>query len=362
MDDLTQQLFDCLASETAEADLPALLQAGADPNARDESDKPAVFEAGGGKLLRLLIEHGADVTATWDLGPSTYKPDWIVKLLTKLFPVPKEAQFDPNEHCILTLADCALEPETIRLMVTKGFDPFLFNRHSDPNETAIALGADLIPETTITPDAFNRHGTIRAGKTNPEAYLPDFWREQIRTFRSGYAAEAEIIGKRDYSAPGVPVWSFDRFGQSATWLPDGRLVMIAGEHEDSYDPDFCIYADVTVLDGKGGVEHYIYPGDVFPPTDFHSATLLDDQILLIGTLGYSDKRIEGVTQVLRLSLADFSIAPVETTGDNPGWIHRHDALLDRGRIVITGGKTEPGYRDNIETFTLDLTSMVWSRS
>ena len=43
-----------------------------------------------------------------------------------------------------------------------------------------------------------------------------------------------------------PVWCFSRFGTSLTELPDGRFVQIGGEHEDFYDPDFCIYNDVTV--------------------------------------------------------------------------------------------------------------------
>lgn len=60
-----------------------------------------------------------------------------------------------------------------------------------------------------------------------------------------------------------PVWSHDRFGMSLTILPDGRFVQIAGEHEDPYDPDFCIYNDVFVHDGKGGIEIYGYPMEVF---------------------------------------------------------------------------------------------------
>ena len=358
MADLTRALIHALTSDATVEDLQKLLEAGADPNARDEDGKPVMFDAGGGAKLRSLIEAGGDVNTAWDLGPIHH--GCIAKWANRL--VPKDMRPDPDEHFVMTLADCTLEPDTIRLMVAKGFDPFLFDKYSDPNELAIALGADLIPETPITPEDFNRHGTVRAGKSNPEAYLPDFWREQIRTFRSGYAAEVEILGKRDYNLPGVPIWSFERFGQSATWLPDGRLVLIAGEHEDSYDPDFCIYADVTVLDGKGGVAHYIYPADIFPPTDFHSATLLGDHILLIGTLGYPDNRTPGETQVLRLNLADFSIEAVETTGDNPGWIHRHQAELRTGQITVTGGKIEPGYRDNTEAFTLDLSTMVWSRS
>ena len=47
------------------------------------------------------------------------------------------------------------------------------------------------------------------------------------------------------SVPG-PYWSWDRFGRTSTTLPDGRIVHIAGEHEDYYDNDFCIYNDVVV--------------------------------------------------------------------------------------------------------------------
>ncbi len=42
-------------------------------------------------------------------------------------------------------------------------------------------------------------------------------------------------------------YSPQRFGATVTTLPDGRRVMIAGEHEDSYDPDFFIYSEVVVI-------------------------------------------------------------------------------------------------------------------
>jgi hypothetical protein len=38
-----------------------------------------------------------------------------------------------------------------------------------------------------------------------------------------------------------------RFGQSLTFLPDGRAVQIGGEHVDFYYPVFCIYNDVLTL-------------------------------------------------------------------------------------------------------------------
>ena len=259
---------------------------------------------------------------------------------------------------ISTPAFAAQSGDMARLLVAHGADISEFDDEMMP----AALGTDRIAPVDVSPEAFNRHCTGRAGQANPEPYLPDFWREQIRTGRSGHVAEVEIMGKRAQFCGGTPVWSFQRFGRTATPLPDGRLVLVAGEHEDHYDPDFCIYADVTVLDGKGGVEHFIYPQDVFPPTDFHTATLVDDHILLIGSLGYQGQRAEGVTQVLRLDLGDFSIRPVETTGHNPGWINRHRAALDARTIIVNGGRIEPGYRENGDTFVLDLDTLVWRRA
>ncbi|MEM9792149.1 MAG: ankyrin repeat domain-containing protein, partial [Pseudomonadota bacterium] len=113
------------------------------------------------------------------------------------------------------------------------------------------------------------------------------------------------------------------------------------------------------LGTDGQTEHFIYPKEVFPPTDFHSATLVDDQIWLIGCLGYPEQRNDKQTQVLRLSTLDFSITPVETCGVPPGWIHRHRSVLTKVGIFVTGGKIEPGYRDNNSTFLLNLETLVW---
>ena len=68
--------------------------------------------------------------------------------------------------------------------------------------------------------------------------------------------------------PAAPGWCADRFGQSLTLLPDGRAVQVGGEHEDHYDPDFCIYNDVFVHGPDGDLAIYGYPADVFPPSDF----------------------------------------------------------------------------------------------
>ena len=59
-----------------------------------------------------------------------------------------------------------------------------------------------------------------------------------------------------------------RFGQSLTLLPDGPALQFGGEHEDYYDPDFCIYNDVFVHEGDGSITIYGYPESAFPPRVF----------------------------------------------------------------------------------------------
>lgn len=247
----------------------------------------------------------------------------------------------------------AVSEQMRALFIRFGVNPAHIEYKIDPEEVPLSF----LPEKALTQEDFDLNRTRRPGRANPERFLPKFWYEQMRTGR--YSAPKEITHDKDRAKP---VWSFNRFGRSATPLPDGRLMLIGGEHEDHYDPDFCIYADVTVLDGKGGVDHFIYPDEVFPPTDFHTASLHNDQIWLIGSLSYPERLQAGTAQVLRLDLNDFSIHQIETTGDNPGWIHRHRAALRKDKIILTGGKIEPGFRDNEDTYLLDLETLIWKKT
>lgn len=164
------------------------------------------------------------------------------------------------------------------------------------------------------------------------------------------------------------VWCFDRFGKSFTVLPDRRVIEIAGEHEDYYDPDFCIYNDVIVHHGDGSFDIYGYPRDVFPPTDFHSATLVGNVIYIVGNLGYMGERRYGTTQVYRLDVNTLAIEPVETFGASPGWIGHHRARLIENGIEVTGGKVcvhEDGketYKDNHDRYVFNICSMTWSKT
>ena len=133
-----------------------------------------------------------------------------------------------------------------------------------------------------------------------------------------------------------PVWCAQRFGQSMTFLPDGRIVQIAGEHEDHYDPDFCIYNDVFVHGVDGSIAIYGYPESVFPPTDFHTATLVGGSVYVIGSLGYQGTRRFGETPVYRLDVRTFAIERLGPTGEAPGWI------FGGHRATETSPREDPG--------------------
>jgi len=150
-------------------------------------------------------------------------------------------------------------------------------------------------------------------------------------------------------------------------LPDGRTVCIGGEHEDYYDPDFCIYNDVVVFGPNGSVEIYGYPEEIFPPTDFHTATLDANRIIVVGCLGYKEARRPGHTPVYALDQASYAIE-IPTTGQMPGWISKHEASTETpGLITVRGGKTihyrdgKEIYRRNIEDYQLNLRTQQWTR-
>ena len=70
---------------------------------------------------------------------------------------------------------------------------------------------------------------------------------QLFLDKEDLAKEGEIEYVKYPDWPFGPVWCFNRFGGTVTKLPDGCFVHIGGEHEDFYDPDFCIYNDVIVI-------------------------------------------------------------------------------------------------------------------
>jgi hypothetical protein len=222
------------------------------------------------------------------------------------------------------------------------------------------------PDPGITPQLFREWRSPRHGNANPERMNNRVWEWLVRSRVNAFQATQQFDGPGAMEAG--PGWCFERFGQSKTRLPDGRLVFIAGEHDDHYDPDFYIYNDVVVQQPDGRLDIWGYPPEVFPPTDFHSATLVGDRIVIIGNLGYPEQRRSETTPVFVLDLKKFSIAEALTSGTPPGWIHSHAAKLSDGgtSIAITGGKLDRGDPDtslveNIDDWCLHIDDWRWER-
>jgi len=203
----------------------------------------------------------------------------------------------------------------------------------------------------------------RYGRRNPEQIAEPFWQAMVRTRLSAWAARAAF----DDRPQGVdkPVWCNQRFGQTITALEDGRFVEIGGEHEDWYDVDFCIYNEVIVYTEGAPPVIFGYPSPVFPPTDFHTATLVGGFIYIIGNLGYLEARKAGETPVYRLETSTWRIERLDTTGSNPGWISRHEAILvDEQAILVGGGKmwtVDNRYVEQPGDFVLNLDRLTWRR-
>jgi hypothetical protein len=191
------------------------------------------------------------------------------------------------------------------------------------------------------------------------------WEWLIRSRESAYAATQRFDGPS--ALTDGPGWCFDRFGQTSTILPDGRTVLIAGEHEDHYDPDFFIYNDVVICYPDDQIDIFGYPREVFPPTDFHTANLSGDRIVIIGSLGYPEERKLGTTPVMILDLNTFAISSVLTSGPPPGWLHNHRATLseDGSSILIQKGKVHREVNrplvENIDDWRLHFKDWRWER-
>ncbi|MGL4421250.1 MAG: ankyrin repeat domain-containing protein, partial [Gemmataceae bacterium] len=192
-------------------DLPMLqwlLGQGCAPNAQDEFGKTALIDAaerGAADCVRVLLAAGADVH------------------LCKRMESPIRA---------------AGSLEVTRLLIQAGADP------AEMNDTAKAerTGRSITNEISCTPGEYDAARYREFGTANPEQMNRPFWLAMVRAGCAAFLARSTFD---DHTAEEA-VWSFDRFGKSFTELPDGRVIEIAGEHEDYYDQDFCIYNDVIV--------------------------------------------------------------------------------------------------------------------
>jgi ankyrin repeat protein len=343
-----------------------LLEHGAKAGARGRCGKPSLFyaiENYHSPMLRWLLELGAPIEETNDFGATPLiiaaecgNAEGVDVLLNS------GTDLNAEEDAQTALAFVRTRESAIRLLEA-GADPGQL-----PFEARRAL-LGLEPDADedlldVSPAGFRNGRSRRFGTQNPEEIFDPFWKGMIRAGINAYQAAQLFEGQTDEI--NSPVWCAQRFGQSITLLPDGRIVQIGGEHEDSYDQDFCIYNDVFVHEPDGTIHIFGYPESIFPPTDFHTATLAGEHIYIIGSLGYQGTREYGQTPVFRLNTRTFRIEPVNARGEVPGWIYQHRATQPAvHEIRILGGTiaTWNGSREmltkNERSFIFDTKRSIW---
>jgi ankyrin repeat protein len=333
----TAWLIALLTGDIAKAQL--LREQGADPAARGHCGCPPLFYAIQGHhpdMLCWLLREGADVNQSDEFGAT--------------------ALIEAVEHNDI---DC------VNILLDAGADPAHLPCEGQRAVLGLRANADDAL-AAVSPDEFRRTFSRSFGEGNPERMRIPFWEAMVRCGVSAYEARRWFEGGRGSIAG--PVWCAQRFGQSLTLLPDGRAVQIGGEHEDFYDPDFCIYNDVFVHGRDGSVAIYGYPESVFPPTDFHTATLVGDAVYVIGSLGYQGARRYGQTPVYRLDVRTLRMDRLDARGDAPGWVYKHRAVAVGpqqirvwGGTVVTGSGCGESHDQNFGSFVLDLDRLRWHR-
>lgn len=312
-------------------------------------------------MLNWLVEQGFDIESTDEFLNTPLQAAASQGMVDCVkFLIERGADIHKANHIPDRPIAVAANMEVVRILVSHGAD---INDISSEMHASL-LGVEHDSEPEVSADDYAAGKSRRFGVGNPEQIDNPFWLSMVRSGASGWKASEKFsdssVGER------LPVWCYQRFGRSTTILNDGRIIEIAGEHEDHYDPDFCIYNDVTEFNTDGSIRIFGYPEHVFRPTDFHTATMIDDAILIVGCLGYPEGRQFGCTPVYRLNINNFEIQKVETSGDGPGWIHRHKARLDGpGRLIVSGGEIEQSLKtpalENIDEWALDLTTWAWTR-
>jgi Ankyrin repeats (3 copies) len=328
-----------------------------DPTDRGESGKTALMlaiESGNPVMLEWLLAKGFTVAEVDESGETALRyaiqqdaVDFVAMLL-RAGADPKQMPEDARNSIFF-----AKSIAVARMLVAAGED---FNGISRSVRQLLTNVAKIHSQVSL--EQYQSGKQHRFGLTNPEVMSIDFWRSMVCNRWSSKNARI-IFDEPDNSD--TAIWSFDRLGQSLTELPDGRIIEIGGGHEDSYDSDFCVYNDVVVYDCQGSFQIFGYPQSVFPPTDFHTATLVGDYIYIIGRLGYYQTRTYQQTPVYRLNCRSYQIEPVITT-NSPGWIYGHRAeYREPGVIIISGGSIDDikESRKSFLEYQLDLTSLAW---
>lgn len=329
-----------IAIQSGDIDKAALVRdRGSNIHARGRCGRPPLFDAvecGHLAMLRWLIELGLAVDEADEFGGRALAhAAECDNVEAAALLIASGAALNPSEGGHLHPLYNASSRAMVNLLLDAGADPRELRDESRRLMVGLPAEGDSSALHAVTPDQFAQGAKRTFGTTNPTRVNLPFRMAMVTSGVTAYAAGDWFT---DGGFDREPIWCAHRFGTSVSRLADGRIVWVAGEHEDAYDPDFCIYNDVIVFAPDGGIEIFDYPESVFPPTDFHTATVVGDAIWLIGSLGYHGRRQPGPTQVMRLDTVTMAIEQVSASGPSPGWLSGHRAhLRSPAEIVVSEG-------------------------
>lgn len=359
-----------LAIESGDIDkVCCLLNAGANLSDAGRCGKSALeyaIQMDNADMLTFLVQKGVDLEAYNHFG---YTPlmqaaeDGAINCVKCLLRLGADIhKTDRSQFSQKTAIAHASTVAIANILATEGDD---LNQLDDTVRASL-LGIGKQEKLAINKKEYLAQKHRKFGLSNPQKCDTPFWYDMVRTNATAWRARDQFDDTDSFNDQ--PVWCYERFGKSITPIGDNEFIEIAGEHEDSYDTDFCIYNEVFHHLGDGEFTIYQYPENLFPPTDFHTATLVNGHIYIIGNLGYPEKRAYGATPVHRLNIQSFEIEKVETLGDCPGWIYNHSAYHEgQSTIRIQGGEIleKPGekesHRLNTLDFELDLETLKWTK-
>lgn len=368
-------------------------------NAPDIFDRTPLLLAtrlGNVEAVKILLEAGADVTASDNFRSSTLHEAVLagsLELVRLLLSSPSGIWAENSENeTPIGIANQADQTEMFELLLNYGnryphrftqLDHLLSNtRCSNHAQMLFDAGARLMHEYSVEDWALPSSPEIaledvsvhefyeaihpKLGNDNPEECSHRFWQAMISTREDAFSAQKNFLARSanhesETKEWAHPVWSAFRYRQSFTFLPDGRAIEIGGVHLDYY-ADFYVYNDVILHAPDELPRIFLYPRNVFPPMEFHTAKLIGNWIYVIGCLGNVEEREGAKCPVFRLDIESLRVEPVITSGDDPGRTREHRAvLLSQNEILVlpdpdqikgcdSGGRFEPAIF-NTETHT-----------
>lgn len=241
------------------------------------------------------------------------------------------------------------------------------------------LGRFVIPhefthqDHGITRELFDLWREPRFGVTNPTDLTNPVWVWLVKKKLHPDQIVREMLSDEEWENrfDGTPkpeklTWCACRDQMTLTTLPDQTKIIIGGQNEDSFIPGGIVsYNDVIVIRPSGEISIYGYPENVFPLTYWHTATLFQDKIVIIGNSKYNIIKNGNYNFVYILNILTWEIERVETGGEVPPLIAHHEAKLDEGggALLIRGGEFDRGPDlpsvANIDVWSLDLATYTW---